>query len=90
MLATATSAPNWIISGSFWNCGAPPDSEIAVAIVTAMTTVAMSVAAKAATQSSSVGAPVGEARRWKTVRATAAEIAKLLRLNANFSGPWRK
>ena len=35
MLARATSPPNSIISGSFWNCGAPPDSEMTVAIVNA-------------------------------------------------------
>ena len=53
----ATSPPNWIISGSFSNCGAPPDIEIAVAIDTALRTAATSVAAKAATQSDGWGTP---------------------------------
>ena len=33
MLANATIRPNWIISGSFRNCGAPPESVMTVAIV---------------------------------------------------------
>ena len=35
MLATATSVPNWSISGSFSNCGAPPEKVMADAIVSA-------------------------------------------------------
>ena len=57
MLAIATSPPNWIISGSFSYCGAPPDIEIAVAIVNALRTAAHVVAAKAATQSTGSGTP---------------------------------
>ena len=59
--------PNWIISGSFWNCGAPPDSEIAVAIATALTTVAdeRSRRRPRASRRASAGRP-GDARRWKT------------------------
>ena len=47
-------------------------------------------ALSAAAQSWTVGAVVGEASRWKTVSIIAAAIAKLLRLKANFRGPWRK
>ncbi len=57
MFASATTSPNLSISGSFWNCGAPPDSEIAVAIVSAPITTATSIAAKAASQSTAPGGP---------------------------------
>ena len=59
VFAIATSPPNWIISGSFSYCGAPPDIEIAVAIVSALRTAAIVVAAKAATQSAGVRDAVG-------------------------------
>ena len=58
VLAIATRPPNWIISGSFSYWGAPPDTEIAVAMHTALTTAAIEVAAKAAAQSSGSGTPV--------------------------------
>ena len=67
VFANATMLPNWIISGSFWNCGAPPDSVITVAIVSALTTVAASVAAKAATQSTARAAAPATRPQWKTV-----------------------
>ena len=57
VLAMATRPPNWIISGSFSNCGAPPDIEIAVAIDTALSTAAIEVAANAANQSPGPGTP---------------------------------
>ena len=69
VLATATSVPNWSISGSFSNCGAPPDSVIADAIVTAPTRVATAAAAKAAKKAPGPGGPdAGPARAWKTAR----------------------
>ena len=43
VFANATMLPNWIISGSFSYCGAPPDKVITVAIVSALTTAAASV-----------------------------------------------
>jgi hypothetical protein len=48
VLATATRAPNWSMSGSFLYCGAPPESVMAVAMFTAPRTVATVVAANAA------------------------------------------
>ena len=57
VLAMATRPPNWIISGSFSNCGAPPEIVMTVAIVTALSTVATRVAANAAIQSGRCGAP---------------------------------
>jgi len=89
VLATATRPPNWIIWGSFWNCGAPPESEIAVAIVTAESTVVVSVAPNAAIQSVGFGAPSSPARLWNTASAAIAPSPKLTTLNVNFSGAWR-
>ena len=89
VLASATIAPNRIISGSFWNCGAPPDSEIAVAIAKTQTTVAESVAANAAIQSIGPGMPVGAAIAWKIARSTTAMTAKFARLNAIFTADTR-
>ena len=86
MFATATSPPNWIIWGSFWNCGAPPESEIAVAIVSAERTVVDRVAANAASQSAALGVPPRLAIRWKTTSAAVAPNQKFVRLNANFRG----
>ena len=57
VFAIATRPPNWIISGSFSYCGAPPDIEIAVAMVSALRTAAHVVAAKAAAQSAGSGTP---------------------------------
>ena len=66
VLASATIAPNWTISGSFWNCGAPPDREIAVAIVEdAHDGWPTSVAANAAIQSAAPGRPANAPRPWK-------------------------
>ena len=82
VFASATTSPNLSISGSFWNCGAPPDSEIAVAIVSAPITTATSIAAKAASQSTAPGGPANVAMRWNTARVTTAMRAKFARLNA--------
>ncbi len=60
MLASATMLPNWIISGSFWNWGAPPESVMTSAIVTELTTVARIVAVNAAAHSASPGGPFGD------------------------------
>ena len=89
VLASATIAPNRTISGSFWNCGAPPDSEIAVAIAKTHTTLAESVAANAAIQSVGPGMPVGAAIAWKIARSTTAMTAKFARLNAIFTADTR-
>ena len=73
MLASATRPPNWIISGSFWYCGAPPDRTMTVAIVNAPMTAPRNVAPNAASQSIGAGGP-GEAGpiARKTVRVTTA------------------
>ena len=63
MLATATSSPNWIISTSFWNCGAPPLIEIALAIVRALIAAAAVVPAKAANQARRSGSGTGPPSR---------------------------
>ena len=55
VLAIATRTPNLSISGSFWNCGAPPESVITVAMLSAPSTEATIVAANAANQSSALG-----------------------------------
>ena len=81
--------PNLSISGSFWNCGAPPDSEIAVAIVSAPSRQATSIAANAAIQSAAPGRPANDPRLWKTTRVTVEMNAKLARLNATFTTDWR-
>src|SRR5439155_22489847 len=65
-LATATRLPNWTISGSFWNWGAPPDSVIAVAIATAPSTPELRVAANVPNQSAFVGGPASVAIARKT------------------------
>ena len=89
VFASATTSPNLSISGSFWNCGAPPDSEIAVAIVSAPITTATSIAAKAANQSTAPGGPANVAMRWNTARVTTAMRAKFARLNAILTMDWR-
>ena len=61
VFASATMLPNWIISGSFWNCGAPPDRVMTSAIVIELTTVASVVAVNAAAHSRTPGGPVGDA-----------------------------
>ena len=61
VFASATMLPNWIISGSFWNCGAPPERVMTRAIVIELRTVANEVAPKAATHSRMPGGPVGDA-----------------------------
>src|SRR5262249_20732945 len=81
--------PNWIICGSFWNCGAPPDNEIAVAIVTADRTVVVNVAANAAAQSVKSGVPFGIAIEWNTTSAAVAPRPKLTRLKTNLMGGCR-
>ena len=63
MLASATISPNWIISGSFRNCGAPPESVMTVAIVTELMIVAVEVAANAASHSRRPGMPVARHER---------------------------
>ncbi len=89
MFAIATSPPNWIISGSFSNCGAPPDIEIAVAIETALSTAAVEVAANAATQSDGTGHPARGRRARRTPTAPTAPVnAKFDRLNVSLSGAW--
>ena len=90
VLASATMPPNWIISGSFWNCGAPPDSEIAVAIVSAPSDARRRASRR--TRRSSRSRPACRSsvpRPWKTTSVTAAMNAKLARLNANLTADWR-
>ena len=57
VFARATIPPNFSISGSFWNWGAPPDREMAVAIVSAPSRHATSIATNAAIQSVAPGRP---------------------------------
>ena len=57
MFANATIRPNWIISGSFRNCGAPPESVMTVAIVMELMIVDADVAANAASHSRKPGIP---------------------------------
>ena len=91
MLATATRTPNLSISGSFWNCGAPPDRVMTVAMLSAVRTEATIVAANVAHQSSTPGwEPSRCDRRANTESATTAVIAKLLTLNRILSGDWRE
>ena len=89
VFASATIPPNRIISGSFWNCGAPPDRDIAVAIARTQTTHAARVAANAAIQSCGLGGPVNCPSRWKTTSSSTPITAKLLRLKMTFSTDWR-
>ena len=72
MLASATSPANSIISGSFWNCGAPPDRTMTVAIVSAPITAPRNVAIIAASQSMGAGGPANSPIERNTVRLTTA------------------
>jgi hypothetical protein len=90
VLARATIPPNLSISGNFWNCGAPPDSEIAVAIVSAPSRQATSTAVNAAIQSAAPGWPANDPRLWKTTSVTVEMNAKLARLNATLTIDWRE
>ena len=86
VFASATIRPNWIISGSFRNCGAPPDRVITVAIVTELMIVAADVARKAASHSRSPGTPSRGTSAATIVYDTTAIRAKLARLNATLIG----
>ena len=66
MFASATIAPNWIISGSFWNCGAPPDSEIAVAIAKRAEDARRQRRGEGGEPVGRAGRAGGDARAWKT------------------------
>ena len=81
-LASATMLLNRIISGSFLNCGAPPDSEMTVATRMAPRTLVAAAAARAATHSRGPGMATGWAMRWNTVRATTPHRANWAMLNA--------
>ena len=72
MLARATRPPNSIISGSFWNCGAPPDRTITVAIVSAPMMAPRNVAIIAASQSIGAGDPANSPIERNTVSVTTA------------------
>src|SRR5262245_53057954 len=89
VFATATRTPNWTISGSFSYCGAPPDTEMTVAIEHADRTAPTVVAAKAPTQLAWVGIPSGGAIAYTTHSDTTDTKARLLRLNAIFTACWR-
>jgi hypothetical protein len=89
VFAIATRTPNLSISGSFWNCGAPPDKVMTVAMFRAPMTDQTIVAANAANQSSGPGvAPSRWEKRAKIDSATTAVTAKLLTLNRILSGDW--
>ena len=80
VLARATRPPNWIISGSFWNCGAPPDIEIAAAMLVDARTLAASMATKVAIHAAGpITSPAGTSAR-KIAIAIAPVNAKLARL----------
>ena len=69
VFASATISPNWIISGSFRNCGAPPESVMTVAIVIELMIVDADVAANAASHSRKAGIPSRiDERRHDAVR----------------------
>src|SRR5215210_65780 len=89
VLAAAARPPNWIIWGSFWNCGAPPDNEIAVATHRDDSSVVTNVALKAAIQSAGLGVPALAARIRKTASAAVPPRPKFTRLNVSFRGAWR-
>ena len=65
---------NRIISGSFVNCGAPPDSEMTVATRTAPSVAVAPLDANAAIQSRGTSWPLGSAMAWKTASPTIAQI----------------
>ena len=77
VLAIATRPPNWSISGSLRNWGAPPDSVIAVAMLTAPIALARSIAPKAATQSCGPGRPANGNIVLSEFSVKAAPTAKL-------------
>src|SRR5690349_3010304 len=89
VLAAAASPPNWTIWGSFWNWGAPPDSEMAVATHRDDRRVVTRVALNAAIRSAALGVPAFAARRWNTARAAVPPSPKFTRLNVSFRGAWR-
>src|SRR6476469_8611134 len=88
VFANATMLPNWTISGSFSYCGAPPEIVITVAMVTALSTVALSVAAYASTHSWGWGAPAMSAIEYSTVSETTATSMKFARLKASLIARW--
>ncbi len=88
MLASATISPNWIISGSFRNCGAPPDRVMTVAIVIELMIVAHEVAAKAARNSLTPGVMFLGTSADTMAYETTAMSAKLARLKATLMGRW--
>ncbi len=74
VLAIATMLLKRSISGSFVNCGAPPDSEMTVATRTAPRAAVAPLDANAATQSRGPTVGPGSAIAWKTARPTIAQI----------------
>jgi len=82
VFANATITPNRSISGSFSNCGAPPDSVMTRAIETLLMSAAMSVAANAANHSTGPGVTVRSAKVWMMSSDTVATHRKFARLNA--------
>ena len=73
VLESATSPPNWTISGSFRYWGAPPESEMTVAMEKAANTVAESVVANAASASAAPGAGQLGARGRRSRRSPRAQ-----------------
>ena len=86
VFAAATTVPNRTISGSFWNCGAPPERVIAVAMVTAPATLAEIKANVMAIQSAAFGMVLGPASVVKITKLSVPTKRLLARLNAIFRG----
>ena len=86
VFATAMSPPNRIISGSLWNCGAPPDAVMTVATRTAETTLDALVAASAPSQSTRDGGAPWSVISWKTASVRIPTNAKWKRLYTILSG----
>ena len=74
MFAIATMLLNRSISGSFVNCGAPPDSEMTVATRIAPRAAVAPLDANAASQSRGPGGMPGSTMAWKTASPTIAQI----------------
>ena len=79
-MAKATSDPNRNISGSFSSCGAPPETVMTEAIVTAVSAAAVCVAANVTIQSRRCGGPSSVAKPCTIDREITAINRKFVRL----------
>ena len=87
MFANATMIPNRSISGSFSNCGAPPESVMTSAIETLLMTAAMSVAPNAANHSTGPGVTVMSAKVWTISSETRRDAQEVRQVERRLDEP---